>query len=269
MKKNKSSYCIFLVLFASLFANAQNFSAGLDEKKAGMLLEKVRTQQATEDEKKALQEMALAAQNSGQWFDERNHDYKKSMQNIDHAIVFYTALGDTLNLAFNKKYKGHLLVRLGKLPAAKNEIQAAVYLYQLSNTGAGVAAAQFELARIFEYENKADSAVYYAGLSRAYWQLQENNLQLVVINNMLVYHLLQLNQTEKAQSVYQASQLLLKKQAVHWQPLLDFYFTAMLLYRQINDMSGANRYRDLYYNKKAELQAQGITARSYYERDGQ
>ena len=87
---------------------------------------------------------------------------------------------------------------------------------------------------------------------------------------MLAYHLLQSTKTEKAQLVYNKFKLLLEKQPVHWQPLLDFYFTSMLLFRQTNDAPLVAYYQDLYFNKVEALKREGIvTPRSYYENYGQ
>lgn len=252
-------------MLSSLLAAAQNYLNLADDKQADLLLNKVRSQTATEEDRAALQKFAISFHNDAQRLDEQQHDYRKSLQNIEKAINICEVTGDTLNNAFNRKYKGHLLMRLNKVSAAKEEIRQAINLYRSKNTGTGVASSQFDLARIFEFENKADSAIYYAGAARTYWQQQENNLQTLVINNLMQYHLLQLNQTEKAETIYHESELLLKKQAPHWQPLLDYYFTSMLLFRQINDLTASTHYRELYIAKMDALRKEGINARSYYE----
>jgi len=61
--------------------------------------------------------------------------------------------------------------------------------------------------------------------------------------------------------------LLAKKPQMHWQAIIDFYFTSMLLYKTINDMAVAGDYRQLYAAKIVELRKDGINARSYYEND--
>jgi hypothetical protein len=255
---------VLLLLTASFFANAQHQGEeGI--KKTDLLLEKIRSQKATEQDRTELQQIAVALQNRAQQLDEQNRDYKKSLQQIDKAITLYTALEDTLNLAFAKKYRGHLMVRLDKTAQAKNDLRMAIYLYRLKNTGAGVAASQFDLARVFEYENKTDSAIFYANICRNYWKQQDNNLQILVINNMIVYHLLQQNEPEKAELIFTESQQLLARQPVHWQPELDFYFTAMLLFRRVNNTDGAGKYQQLYLGKRAALQREGINAKSYYD----
>lgn len=261
---------ILLLLIASLSASAQNHGEAIDDKRIDQLLNKLQAQQATGEDRNELQKIAQAVQERAQWLEGNARDYKKAMQSTDRVIVLYEALHDSLNLAFARKNKGLLLVRMGKNTAAKTEMRTAAQLYRLTNTGAGLAAVQFDLARLFEYETKQDSAIYYAEQARAYWKKQEDNLQIIVINSMLVYHLLQLSRIDKAQLIYNESKLLLAKQPIHWQPQLDFYFTSMLLFRQTNDASMVSYYQDLYFNKVEALKREGVAApRSYYENYGQ
>ena len=258
----------FILLFiASLSACAQNSVNNVDEKRMEALLSKIRLKQATDDDKKELQKMAVIIQNKGQDQDENQRQYKKSLATIDKAIVLFDALDDTLNVANNRKFKGYLLGRAGKFTEAKNEIEAAIDLYRIKNMNAGVAVSQFDLARIFEFENKTDSAIYYADISLSYWKSKEVDLRVLIINNMLVSLLLKSNQPEKAKAIQAASELLAKKPQMHWQAIIDFYFTSMLLYKTINDMAVAGDYRQLYAAKIVELRKDGINARSYYEND--
>ena len=244
----------FILLFiASLSACAQNSANSADEKRIEALLSKIRLKQATADDKKELQKIAIIIQNKGQDQDENQRQYKKSLATIDKAIVLFNALDDTLNIANNRKFKGYLLGRAGKFPEAKNEIEAAINLYRIKNMNAGVAVSQFDLARIFEFENKTDSAIYYADISRTYWKLKEVDLRVLIINNMLVSLLLKSNQPEKAKAVQGESELLAKNPQMHWQAIIDFYFTSMLLYKTINDMAVASGYRQLYAAKIVEL----------------
>ena len=262
----KQLLCILLFI-ASVSAYAQNSANNPDEKRMEALLSKIRLKQSTEDDKKELQKMAVMLQNKGQELDENQRQYKKSLAAIDKAIVLFDALDDTLDIANNRKFKGYLLGRAGKFPEAKNEIEAAIDLYRVKNMNAGVAVSQFDLARIFEFENKTDSAIYYAGISRSYWKSKEVDLRVLIINNMLVSLLLKSNQPEKAKTVQEESELLAKKPQMHWQAIIDFYFTSMLLYKTINDMGVAGNYRQLYAAKIVELRNEGVTARSYYEND--
>ena len=259
-------FTILLVLFACLSLHAQN-NYDVDEKKADLLLNKVREQQASPEEKKELKDIAIVIQNRGQDMDERRFQYKKSMAAIDRAIVLFTALNDTLNIANNRKFKGYLLGRFEKFKEAKIEIEAAIALYNLAGMKAGVAVSQFDLARMFEFENRIDSALYYVRIARNFWQSQQVDLRILIINNMEVSLLLKQNQPEKAKTVQATSESLIKRPGMHWQAIIDFYYTSMLLYRTINDVGTAGSYQQLYLSKLAELRASGMMVKSYYEND--
>ena len=263
--KNLISF-ILLVAFLPVFA--QNYNDVLaDEKKAEQLLDKVRSKQATEDEKKELFDIANLLQNRGRDLDEKQHQSKKAVAEVEKAIVFFNALNDTLSLANSRQYKGYLLGRMGKFREAKNETEAAIDLYRLSNMNAGVAISQFDLARMFEFENRLDSAIYYASLSRAFWKPKQADQRVMIADNMLVSLFLKSNQPEKARSVQEESSLLAKNPDMHWQSVIDYYFTSMLLFRTVNNIAVAGDYQQRYLSKIAELRNQGIIAKSYYERD--
>jgi len=260
---------ILLILLAAFFpAFTQNYIDALpDEKKADQLLDKLRSKQATEEERKELSDIANAIQDRAHDLDEKQHQPKKAVAEIEKAIVFFNALNDTLNLANNRKYKGYLLGRMGKFKEAKNETEAAIDLYRLSKINAGVAISQFDLARMFEFENTLDSAIYYADLSRSFWKTKQADQRVMIADNMLVSLFLKSNQPEKARSVQEESSLLVKRPDMHWQSVIDYYFTSMLLFRTINNIAVAGDYQQLYLSKIAALKSQGIIAKSYYERD--
>ena len=86
---------------------------------------------------------------------------------------------------------------------------------------------------------------------------------------MLVNLLLQSGQPEKAEMVYHESELLAAKPQMQWQAVLDFYFTAVLLFKKINDDAAVTRYQQMYLGKINALRNQGINARSYYEAQAQ
>ncbi len=264
---------ILLFLFgASIPACAQhNYdnlnSNNIDDKKIDVLLDKIHSGQATADDKKDLYNIAVTLQNNGQDFDQKNQQYKKALASTDKAIALFTELKDTLDIANNRKYKGYLLGKMGKMKDAKTEIKAAVDLYRYKNMNAEVAVSQFDLARIFEFENKTDSAIYYADVAGSFWRMKQVDLRVLIINNMLVSLFLKANLPEKAKTVQQESTLLVVKPDIQWQAIIDFYFTSMLLFRTINDIGIAGDYQRLYLSKIEALRNSGIIAKSYYEHD--
>jgi len=258
---------LLLLLAFTVPSMAQNYSANTDEKRIDALLDKLHARQASQDDRKELQEIAITLQNKGQDPQELQRQYKKSLSNIDKAIELFYALGDTLSEANNRKFKGFLLGRNGKMTEARKETQAAIQLYRLQNLNAEVAVSQFDLARMFEFESKPDSAIYYANLSRVFWKLKEVDLRVLIINNMLVSLFLKAGQPELAKPVQQESVVLVSKPQMQWQAIVDFYFTSMLLFKTFNDNGVAGDYRQLYNAKIDALRKQGIVAKSYYESD--
>jgi len=228
-------------------------------------MEKLHNQPVDAADRKEAENLAAALQTASQQSAGQLQDYKKAIQYIDKAIAIDDVIADTMAMALDRKYKAHILVKMDKPAAAKTEIRTALDLYSLKSVRAGIASAHLDMARVFEYEEKPDSAIYYAQQARDFWKAQPNNLQLLIINNLLVYQLLKISQAEKAEIVYHDSETLLKTQPAHWQPEIDFYFTSMLLFRQLNNADLASQYRGRYITRVDALRQQCINARSYYE----
>ena len=262
-------YLLWLLITGWLPAAAQHYTDYLDKKNPSQLLDKIRSRQATAADSAELQQMAIIIQNNGQRIDQEQRQYKKSLASIDSAIILFTVLNDTVNIANNRKYRGYLLGRLEKYKEAKIEIQAAADLYSRTGNKAGKAVCQFDLARMFELQDKIDSAIYYANISRDYWKLQGNDARVLITNNMIVNIWLNAHEIEKAGAVYRDSEQLIKRPGLYWQELIDFYYTSERLFKNMNDMATAIRYRGLYEQQIIALQKQGIRAISYYEMSGQ
>jgi len=259
------TYRLLLLLLFPLPIIAQQNSNSLNDKQVAAVMEKLHQQPVNAADRKDAENLAAALQTASQQSADQLQDYKKAIQYIDKAIAIDEAIADTMAMALDRKYKAHILVKMDKAAAAKVEIRTAMGLYRMKNVGAGIASAQLDMSRVFEYEEKPDSAIYYAEQARNFWKAQPNNLQLLIINNLLVYQLLKMSQAEKAEAVFRDSETLLKTQPAHWQPEIDFYFTSMLLFRQLNDANLASQYRGRYITKVDSLKQQGINARSYYE----
>jgi hypothetical protein len=233
-----------------------------------ILVGKVRSAQASAAEKQQLAAVAGKFQNESQQLERSGRQNKKALEYTDKSIAAWEALADTPNLALSHKYKSFLLGRMGKYAEAKQETNTTIALYNAQKENAGVALAQLDLARFYQLESKLDSAVILALSSRAYWKRQGNHLRLLMTNNMLVNLELEANEPEKGEKIFRESQLLAANPEIHWQALLDFYYTSFMLYQKMNDIGTASRYRNLYFEKQSALSQQGITAKSYYEEGG-
>ncbi|MGC4100207.1 hypothetical protein [Ferruginibacter sp.] len=232
-----------------------------------LLLNKAKAATITPDEVKELRAKSYVIQNYGQNLDEGTHDYKGSLPFISKAIDIFTSLHDTLNVANNLKFRGYLFGRLGDFAKAKNDIHAAIDLFQSKNAAWGVAVSQFDLSRVYEFENKPDSAIYYCNTPLAYWNSVKNNLRILGLQTMLTNLFTKLKEFDKARMHQQEAEKLATDPEVHWLNLLDFYYVSEQLFKRSGQPAIAARYRDLYDSKRAELNKNGGAARSYYDND--
>ncbi len=59
---------------------------------------------------------------------------------------------------------------MGDYSEAKIEAWPAIHLYALKNVQTGVAVAKFDLSRVYDHENKLDSAIYFCNASLNFWE---------------------------------------------------------------------------------------------------
>lgn len=228
------------------------------------LLGKLRSGAITTVERKQLKNIAYDVQNRGQLLDESSHDYVGSLTLVDKAITIFNALGDTLSIANNRKFKGYLLGRLTKFSKGKAEIQQAINLYELKNAPWGVAVSQFDLARLFEFENKLDSALFYGNIAISYWKTQENSGRIFLNQNLLINLLTKLNRLAEAKLLQAQSSKMSENPEHHWQGLLDFYVVSENFFKAAKDAKSAGKYQKLYTEKISDLKKEGIIAMSYF-----
>jgi tetratricopeptide (TPR) repeat protein len=257
----------FLVIF---FLLINTFTSGaqapkINDSAVDMLINKVITKTISPEEKKELKTKAFELQNYGQNLDEVYHDYKKSVQYTSKAIMLFNLLNDTLNVANNLKFRGYLLGRLGNFSEAKSDIRLAIQLFQLRNAAWGVAVSQFDLSRVYDFENKLDSAVYFSSTPLVYWKSVKNNTRIIILQTMLTHLFTKLKEFDKAEFHQKEAEKLITEPRLHWQNIIDFYFVSEALFRKLNLLTTANHYKHLYNSKRNELKQDGISARSYYD----
>jgi hypothetical protein len=250
----------FLILCFSVFSNSY---AQTDSSK--ILLNKLSIKTITDAERKELKARAIDIQNRGQFLDESVHDYTGSLMLVDKAVTIFNLLGDTLNEANNRKFKGYLLGRFFKFEEGKAEIQQAIQLYKLKNADWGIAVSQFDLSRLFEFENKIDSALFYCNIAVSYWKGKGNSARIFLNQNMLINLLRKSNNITEAKLLQAESFKMAINPELHWQGLLDFYVTSENLYAAAKEFKLAKYYKKLYAKKISDLKKEGITASSYFE----
>lgn len=228
------------------------------------LLYKLQSNTITDAERKQLKAYGFDYQNGGQVMDESKHDFAGALILTNKAVTIFHALHDSLNEANNLKFKGYLLGRLGRIGEGKKEIQQAINLFGIKKAGWGVAVSQFDLARVFEFENKFDSALFYCNLAISYWKAKGDNGRIFLNQNMLIHLLTKLNRLPGAGVLQSESTKMAENPVHHWQGLLDLYVVSYNLFRVAQEDSLATHYQQLYAAKLAALKAEGITARSYF-----
>ncbi|MEP7236738.1 MAG: hypothetical protein ABI685_02695 [Ferruginibacter sp.] len=249
-----------LIFCISLFGHSQ---AQTDSSE--YLLNKLRAGTINDSERKELKTLAFGLQNSGQSLDESKHDYAAALTLVSKAIIIFTSLRDTLNEANNRKFKGYLLGRFDKFAEGKVEIRQAIKLFQLKNADWGVAVSQFDLSRLFEFENKLDSALFYCNIAISYWKSKGNSARIFLNQNMLINLLTKLNRLDEAKSAQSESSKMAENPEQHWLGLLDFYMVSKNLYKAAKESKAADLYQKLYSNKISDLKKQGFTAISYFQ----
>ncbi|MEO7485558.1 MAG: hypothetical protein ABIU77_00600 [Ferruginibacter sp.] len=255
----------FLFLLYSVGAYGQSQPVTSEDSTMRELLEKIKTKSITAEEKKKLTAIAYDVQNNGQTIAEQQHDYKGALELTSAAINLFKSLNDTTSIANNQKFKGYLLGRLGNYSEAKKEISNAIKLYKSLGKEYGVAVSHFDLAMVYESENKIDSAIYYTNAALDFWQSKSVGYRIFGLQTMLTNLYTKSNELAKAKSFQQASEKLLNDPDLHWQNLIDYYFVSEELYKKEKNNVSYNHYKDLYTGKIAELKQQGITGKSLYD----
>jgi tetratricopeptide (TPR) repeat protein len=257
-------FIILTVLLASLRAHSQDNVIAAYKHNPDSLISKIKNNTITGADKKDLTAIAFDLQNRGQSLDEREHDYKNSLELINKAIVVFEYLNDTLDIANNKKFKGYLLGRFGKFDEAKREIKQAIELFRSKSRESGVAVNEFDLSRVYDFENKLDSAIYYCSSGLTYWKYQHNISRIVINQTMLIHLLVKDKQLMKAKSIQEECEQLTTTTKLYWQNMIDFYWVSAQLYKALNDAELSSKYQALYHDKILELKQQNISASPYY-----
>lgn len=254
-------YFISIFVLCIVFAGRSQAQTDSTE----FLLSKLRSGAITTVERKQLKTIAYDVQNRGQLLDESSHDYAGSLILVNKAITIFSSLGDTLSVANNRKFKGYLLGRLAKFSEGRVEIQQAISLYQLKNAPWGVAVSQFDLARLFDFENNLDSALFYCNIAISYWKTEKNSGRIFLNQNLLINLLTKLNRLAEAKLLQTESSKMSEHPEHHWQGLLDFYVVSENFFKAANEFESAGKYQKLYDEKISDLKKEGITAKSYFD----
>ena len=208
--------------------------------------------QLTQEQKKEIIPCIFQAQNQGFLLDEKECKYDSAAMKIELALDAWIHLGDTLSQANLLKYLGYLNGRLERFSIGKQQIHEAKKLYGLKNAAFGVAVSLFDLAKVYTYENKLDSAIYFIMEAKQYWISQNVPSRIIGLNNHLIY-LATLSDIHKDVETYIfENKKLVKKPDVYWQHELDFYFNSEAYYKKYGNAKMANLYAKKYKDKAGQ-----------------
>ncbi|MEJ7694606.1 hypothetical protein [Daejeonella sp.] len=266
----KTHNLIFLLIIFGGRVVAQNttFESSLSKinVKVDSLLKKLTTMVITEEEKKGLKTLGYLIQNEGLLQGDSFQNYTKSLELVNTALSIWTALNDTLNEANNRKYKGLLHGHLNNFREAKTQIEYAIKLFSGKKALWGVAVSHFDLSKVYEIENKLDSALIYNRYARLYWNSTVDTGRILINNNQAINIYYRLNDLPNALLIQKSTAPLLKKSNLHWQNVLDFNFLSYILYHRLNDKILSASFQRLYKNKLPERKQLGVTVKSIYEK---
>jgi hypothetical protein len=201
------------------------------------------------EQKRKILSCIFQIQNQGFLYDEQECKYDSALIKIETALAAWEHLHDTLSQANLLKYMGYLNGRLGNMALGKQQIAKAISLYKAKSAEFGIAVSLFDLAKVYTFDNKLDSAVHFSKEAKAYWVTQDDPSRLLVVNNHLIY----LAGISEIKSTFEAliveNNLLMKNPDLYWQNELDFYFVTMLYFQNANNPTLASEYATKYDQK--------------------
>ena len=264
----KSLFILILISFAcKLVAQTPNSDSSLlrMELKVDSLLIKLASHIITEKEKKELTGLVYTIQNTGLSKGEAR-DFDESLRLVDIALNSWVALEDTLNEANNRKFKGLLHGKLNNFREAKSQIDSAIKLFSSKQKDWGVAVSRFNLSKVYEIENKLDSALIYSLLATDYWSTTTDTGRVLINNNQVMNVLIKLNDFDKAIQIQKDTEKLLSKENLYWQSVIDFYYISYMLFAKLENKIMSEKYWTSYQNKLDSLKLNNINARSTFLR---
>jgi len=244
----------FFLICLLIFANAHLFSQTVDCTVSLNNLLKSQKETISEEKKKEIIPCVYEIQNEGFYFDEKKCKYDSAKYKIESALKIWQHINDTLNQANLLKYLGYLNGRLGYFDSGKKQISGAINLYTIKKVEYGVAVSLFDLSKIYEFENKIDSAIFFSNKALNYWKQKNNSGRIVGINNNLINLFLKKKELQNSKSLIAKNNNYVVKDEIYWLQELDFYFISSQYFLKIKDKKNKKKYLTLYSDKISELE---------------
>jgi len=247
-------YLFLFLLSISAFGQADSLDREVSE-----LLQKAKTHQLSKEELKEVRTVATNIQNRGFTLEEGKQDYAGSLAEINKSLNIWYQLRDTFGTANLLKYKGYLLGHLDKFTDAKIKIDSAIYLFKAVKYPSGVAVSELDLSRVYEMESNLDSALTCAAMTIPFWKTQKDTFRIITSGNQVINLCLKMKKYDQASSMQQELTPLLAKKYLYWQPVIEFYFLSIQLFKKLSQRETGHQYQLLYQDKLTSLKADNIT----------
>ncbi|HKR04321.1 MAG TPA: hypothetical protein VJY62_06745 [Bacteroidia bacterium] len=200
----------------------------------------------------------FSTQNIAFAYYEKKDNPSKAEEYMKKALVYWEQMNDTLGEANNIKYLGMLQGKLHKFDEAKGSIWKAINKFESRNYKFGTAVSYFDLASVYEDENKKDSAIYYLKKAKEFWETVSDTFRLFGINNFCFRLYLADKKLREAYNSYTANNTMIKCEAVYWLDKLNFYNYSQNYFSKKGEKKREENYRILYTALKDSLTKSGI-----------
>lgn len=240
--------CSLLVFQSSMLSQSVDCSRTIDS------LMKTSKRSLSKENQKELRPCIYAIQTKGFNLAEQGCKYDSARMAIEQALSIWQHINDTLNQANLLKYLGYLNGRLGYFEKAKNQIAKAIILFDLKHDESGVAVSLYDLAQVYEYENKIDSAILLTQRSLVFWKQRNVAGRIVGLNNHLINLFTKTNTNfTRADPLIGENTAHLASQKIYYLQELDFYFVTYKYYEKLRDEGNTLKFKTLYNNRTAAL----------------
>ena len=169
---------IIQFLCLSSLLSAQTIPDSIFSRK-DLLLAKAQLEVLTQAEQKELVSIAFTLQNKGFLLDEQDGDFENALVYMDYTIPIWQTLDNVSMEANLHKFKGQLFGKLYRFVEAKQSIQYAILLYQTKNQLSGIAVTYYDLAIVYNFEEKTDSSRYYIHLASDFWENTSDTSRMI------------------------------------------------------------------------------------------
>jgi tetratricopeptide (TPR) repeat protein len=201
---------------------------------------------------------ALSYQNIAFAYEEKLKKIDSAICYVNKAIPIWIEINDTNGLANILKYLGMLQGKTGDFTNAKKSINKAILLFEKEDFISGVAVSYFDLASVYENENKLDSCLLFLNKNKHYFETNQDTLRVFNTNNKLFGIYLKEKNYISAADIYEQNSKMEKSDKVYWQHHIDFYRLCKTYFEAVKNTEKYTFYSDKYKLLFDSLTSEGV-----------